>query len=883
MKPSPLEFARDFEKLKSELSRLPAADLRLLLLVRFWERLAPMAGESAYESYLNDYCSLVIGLVQADALSDLTIDSLNQVRRVLNDLVDVSGIDAASTSLLIAALGASLRVATLLFYVGAYDEALSLCAELGGVNDLALPADSELRGLSPLDTLRTIYDKYRRDYPELGTLLQGILAQWEEAALAVEHNRVWCLFVDKDGKGNAATGRMRLLRGTVEQVAAKKESSLLPDLIGLPRGRQTPSSAPVEKVGTRGHVPDTGMPRRVGACLPPTGDRRTQGPPLRETRDDASGTPLRDTDDSIVRHSSQTPRRVVGGKNDLQNSRRVGAGLPPSGDMVAFDNQVKTPDDPFIGVAYDSLKAARTGLRSAGFAKRAQGSYRAYLSIDGSNRTFTGDSIGLAVSLVAFTQLLKPEVMRQERFIASDIAVTGSITADGRITPVNNDTIAAKIERAFFSHVRYAVLPEANLATARDTVKRLNKQYPRRRLRLVSAAHLDDVLNDRNIIRSEKVCLGAFITKKAARYSRATKVQVPLLLLLLYALICIIYPKAWVGFDWNPQYVRLTERGFEALNKDSVPVWDVEFECEAITSASLWDVGDLDKDSANEVAFLPMAVSSELCESNAELFVYNYRGKLLYQRDCDIPGEYATGDVMACGVKHITRIELRDGPILLTEVYRENPARLYLKFWSAYGDLLGWYINPGFAGAEGGCLSTDGDSTLYFLGYNNRMKCTCFFTIKPCGSFGVGPPYKDRGYDLEGLTHGNQPHYVLFPRTDLNVEVHEKYNYPKEIVRQHDGSFRLDVLEVRSKEKCDWAGVAYYLDTNLRAVSASCDDRFRPLRDSLVDAGKLPQIIWSDYQENLLNAVIYWTDSGWVTEGDLRTAEAETSEYEQSN
>ncbi|MCK4460977.1 MAG: hypothetical protein KAW46_04200, partial [candidate division Zixibacteria bacterium] len=473
---------------------------------------------------------------------------------------------------------------TLLFYVGAHDEALSLCTKLEGVDDLALPTDSEVRGLSPLDTLRTIYDKYRRDYPGLGTLLQGILAQWEEDALAVEHDRVWCLFVDKDGKGNAATGRMRLLKGTVESVVTKKKADLI-------------------------------------------------GPP----------------------------------------------------DQVAFDNQVKTPDDPFIGVAYDSLKAVRTGLRSAGFAQRAQGSYRAFLSIDGSNRTFTGDSIGLAVSLVAFTQLLKPEVMRQERFIASDIAVTGGINAESRITPVNNDSLAAKIERAFFSHVRHVVLPEANLATARDTVKRLSKQYPRRRLRLVSAAHLDDVLNDRNIIRSEKVCLGAFITKKAARYTRATKVQVPLLIGLLaiaFLLYADYYPKLWpqsMWFDWNPEYVRLTETGFEALNKDSVALWDIEFECDSITERSTYRIGDIDGDGKNEVAFMPHAPQTAPCESNASLFAYDHSGDLMWRRNGAIFGEYP-GD-MIINVQYIPKpidfVPVGDSVIILSRACRSFPARLH--------------------------------------------------------------------------------------------------------------------------------------------------------------------------------------------------------------
>ncbi len=772
MKPSPLEFAREFEKLKSDLSRLPSADLRLFLLVRFWEQLAPVAGKSAYESYLNDYRSLVIGLVQADALSDLTIDSLNRVRRVLDDLVAVSGVDSAPPELRAATSTVISRLANLYFYVGAVDEGLALCLELNGGDDLALPADSEIRGLSPLDTLRVLYDKYRRDYPELSTLLQGILAQWEEDALAVEHDRVWCLFVDKEGQGYAATGRMRLLRGTVEQVAAKRKSSSLPDLIGPP-------------------------------------------------------------------------------------------------DQVAFDNQVKTPDDPFIGVAYDSLKAVRTGLRSAGFAQRAEGSYRAFLSIDGSNRTFTGDSIGLAVALVAFTQLLKPEVMRQERFIASDIAVTGSITADGRITPVNNDSIVAKIERAFFSHVRYVVLPEANLASARDTVKRLSKQYPRRKLRLVSAAHLDDVLNDRNIIRSEKVCFGAFITKKAARYSRATKVQVPLLLGLIWLLLAVLWPQYFdPWFDDNPQYVRLTERGFEALNKDSIPVWDVEYECDSITSKSKWEIRDLDGDGKNEVAFVPEASKTLRCGSNANLFVYDCDGDLLFQRYCAKDDEYP-GTQPPCGVNPVGVEKVGGRTIIITGATRSFPARLYLMFWNPEGDLLGWYINAGYGGAFGSNFLRYSDSQFVFLGYNNRMESACLYVLEPYSSYGVSPPYTDPNIDLDNVKRGNQMYYVLFPRSDLNNSARSQYNYPSRIVAESDSINRADISALDSRN----AYVSYYLNHNFRVIDVKVDDAFIVNRNTLVSKELLPPIDWSSYLARMRDMVIYWTDSGWVTEGELRAAE----------
>jgi hypothetical protein len=552
-----------------------------------------------------------------------------------------------------------------------------------------------------------------------------------------------------------------------------------------------------------------------------------------------------------------------------------------SPDQVAFDNQVKTPDDPFIGVAYDSLKAVRTGLRSAGFAQRAQGSYRAFLSVDGSNRTFTGDSIGLAVSLVAFTQLLKPEVMRQERFIASDIAVTGSIDADGHITPVNNDSIAAKIERAYFSHVRYVVLPEANLATARDTVKRLNKQYPRRRLRLVSAAHLDDVLNDRNIIRSEKVCLGAFITKKAARYSRATKVQVPLLLMLLYALICIIYPKAWVGFDWNPQYVRLTDRGFEALNKDSIPVWDVEYECEGITSASKWEIGDIDKDSANEIAFAPRATRNLPCEANAKVFVYDDDGRELHCLDAIKWGVYPTDSIARpLHVGAQVRFMLHgDCPILITAVNQDMPSRSHVRFWTVYGDSIGWYVHNGTVLLDNDECSEVLDTSIVFIGINNRIGASVVFALPRTGTHGVSPPYKvfDSTLDLTNVLRGNQSWYAALPKSDLCTFLGHPYSSPTALTPMSEGIIKADVTPVTPEDPAICISYSIDMSEGGRVKSVASSDGFTSLRNSIVNSGSgaLPTVAWDEYTARLRDSVTYWTDSGWVIEGELRAAEKE--------
>jgi len=539
--------------------------------------------------------------------------------------------------------------------------------------------------------------------------------------------------------------------------------------------------------------------------------------------------------------------------------RRAGADT----NEVTFDNQLRVPDDPFVGVVYDALEAVGRSRLTG----RTNGYVRARYQVVESDHTFTGDSIGLAAGLVAYTQLLQPELLKHERFLAYEAAFTGGVDRTGHLTPVNETTLRAKIERAFFSPIRYLVLPEANHETAQECVEELRRTYPRRRLVVVGARTLADVIENRNIVRAEKVCMGQFVTRRVVKYSRATKIQIPILLALLYALICLIYPKAWVGFDWNPQYVQLTERGFNALNADSVRLWSVEYECEAIGSGSKWRIGDLDSDDGNEIAFAPMALETLACDCEGFVFVYDENGNLRFKRSCHVVGEYPGSNWRTpVGIKFASS---GNSSIMITTTNQSYPTQAHIRFWSAVGDSLGWYINAGMAMANDNFSFSTSNGIIIFLGINNGVGCTALFAIRPESSIGVSPPYSHPDLDLEGVIRGNQICYILFPPTDLNRHYGKLYNSPHLVVVEPDGLIRVETVE-----RCGGLGsmlsIFYYLDTDFRVQQVRISDNFIGIRNSLVAEGKLPAIDWAAYTANLLDAVTYWTDSGWVTEGALR-------------
>ncbi|HEQ97709.1 MAG TPA: hypothetical protein ENO22_00005, partial [candidate division Zixibacteria bacterium] len=91
-------------------------------------------------------------------------------------------------------------------------------------------------------------------------------------------------------------------------------------------------------------------------------------------------------------------RGVRGRMRTLKASLELASKASPD-DKVSFDNQTKSPDDPFVGSVYNSLKAVRKVIGRYGHKEASKRFYNAHFSIENSKQTFTGDSIGLAAGL----------------------------------------------------------------------------------------------------------------------------------------------------------------------------------------------------------------------------------------------------------------------------------------------------------------------------------------------------------------------------------------------------------------------------------------------------------------------------------------------------
>jgi hypothetical protein len=538
-------------------------------------------------------------------------------------------------------------------------------------------------------------------------------------------------------------------------------------------------------------------------------------------------------------------------------------------DEVTFENRIKAPDDPFVGAVYGALEAVVSVLGRSGMSARNENHIRARFGITGSDHTFTGDSIGLSAALVAYTQLLQPEVLKHERFIACEAAFTGGVDASGYLQPVNNDTLKTKISRAFFSPVRYLVLPHANLESARSFIAELESEYPRRRLFLAGARTLADVIGNRNIIRAEKVCTGTYVMRKAHTYGRLVKIQVPLLLLLLYALICIVYPKAWFGFDWNPENIRMSDGNDKMVvfNRDSDLLWDIDFDCSPVLRLYA-EASDLDADGSNEVLYIKRLTDDFPCLTSAQLAVHDDNGRLMFNRSCNIMGEYPgdSSNTQYYEARHLNIFQSMDGPVVVTNFAEDNPARSHLKVWSSDGELLGWYVHSGHVyNIMAEDVNGDGEKELLGIGINNRAGGCGLFILPVKGSYGVSPPYEDVSVDLSDVQPGNQLHYILFPTSDLAQADSLPYAGAAHMAKLPGERLRVDIL-VESGTAV-WR--SYYLDSKLQVYKISPSDIFWSRRQKFVEGGDLPPMELDSFCRWELERVRYWSENGWINKSPI--------------
>jgi hypothetical protein len=549
------------------------------------------------------------------------------------------------------------------------------------------------------------------------------------------------------------------------------------------------------------------------------------------------------------------------------------------GDDIVVRNPVAEPDDRFLAQARDSVAAARKYLADR-YGLSSKKRYRFDFAVDSTGARFTGDSLGAAFAVGATVAVAQIEVFRERLSVAQAAAFSGALTPDGKLSRIDAEALKLKIYRAFHSDLKLLVIPRQHITGAWAYLSELETRSPGRKLEPVGAESLEDIVSDPRLVPPERFSTPAYFARRVWQAKRSTWVEIPAALALAAILFVLIAPASWMPwFSHNPHYATIDRlnNSMNVCNKDSFPLWPAVLPCTwsgPIGYDTLYvKIDDINGDGSNEVCCL--LPSDQDCPDRTSLLCYSSTGTMLFKRPCSIPNEYP-GDT--AGVQYfaaqLSVVHDAHRVILVTAVAQNTPSRLHIRLWDEHGNPCGWYVNAGAGDLKLAYdFNRDGSQELFFETFNNRMGCVGLLVVGLDSLYGVGPPYKDPGWDLSWVRRGNQISYILFPVSDLGKacgELVSGYNLPITHGVRIDESGLIKVYTCESNVSTQ-AQLIYSVDRQYRVVKVEMTDQYRTRRQCLVES-KILQEMDSEYSQRLADAVTYWTDSGWVTEGHLRAA-----------
>ncbi len=157
---------------------------------------------------------------------------------------------------------------------------------------------------------------------------------------------------------------------------------------------------------------------------------------------------------------------------------------------------------------------------------------------------YTGNSFSLGATVLIICSYLKQREKFIQYHIAGNSAFTGAVDNSGNVLPVSKESIKAKIEAAYFSWIKYCVIPQGNFQEAKMTYETLNKKYPNKEFELIPVNSVEEIFHNPKIIKKENQKITDFTRNKIRKHIIPFSIITSLFLLALSVFfIYEIYPK----------------------------------------------------------------------------------------------------------------------------------------------------------------------------------------------------------------------------------------------------------------------------------------------------------------------------------------------------
>ncbi len=534
-------------------------------------------------------------------------------------------------------------------------------------------------------------------------------------------------------------------------------------------------------------------------------------------------------------------------------------------DSVTIANRTAESGEILYLVALDALEAARNiSVKAA-----KENYFTIHLSITDKLSVFTGASLGLAISALVFSQISRKTNIRKYPVVNKSVVFTGGVSASGRIVPVEDKTLSAKIETAFFSHIKTVVVPDENLPKAEQMAGVLKNEYPGKEFNLIGILRFDELLNNPKVFTWKQQDPFKMFAKKV-RKIRNVVLPVFLVVISFIVLLSVNNPlRSRVFKDNTPVKHELLENSILIKNRDNLTLCDIT----NTEPHEMLDVYtqyyDINKNGKQEIFIAPLYKN----RPRNVLFCYDLDGNEIWQSSIgkkivyNNPIYNATEENFSIYPTKNTflRYEDLDGDgiseiILLANRQPYFPYVIYV--FDRNGKILGSYHNSGGINAVYFFdLNKDGIKEIFIGGSYTETK-SAFFAVLPLnGLDGAAPTFDNSPCKPVNLPSGNQIVYVLFHKTEISKMSSAPISYVNNF------EIRAECIEVTVKEygkNRNKGCILYNFDYELNLKNLLLDDGYKQIYNNFMKQNIIKQLSLQKHKNNLLRSVRYFSDNKWL-------------------